>query len=270
MTDENTQTVPGTLIPLASLPNLRDIGGYATASGGTVRTGVLYRSVALDRLSDADARVLEGFGIRTVFDLRTAGEREAAPDRRLDGARETVCDVLADASGAAPAQMLQLVQDPQAAAAAFGDGKAQRLFEQAYRQIVSSDSALRAYRRFFADLGEAGTVPSLFHCTTGKDRTGWAAASTLLLLGVDEEQVRYDYELTNHDLLPAFQALFDQFAADGGDPAILKPVLGVDSAYLSTALAEMTERFGSIEGYFTDGLGIDPQAQHRLQQKFTV
>lgn len=269
MTHETTTTGPGTCIPLASLPNLRDIGGYTTSSGATVRTGVLYRSVALDTLTDADAAELQKRGIRTVFDLRTRAERDAAPDRLPEGATGVVCDVLAGSMNAAPAQMLEVVRNPARAADALGHGQAVELFHDAYRHIVSSTSALEAYRRFFTDLAAEPTRPALFHCTTGKDRTGWAAAAALLLLGVDEEDVFADYLLTNRDLLPAFQGLFEQFAAAGGDPEILKPVLGVDPSYLHAALDEMRRHFGSIHGYFSDGLGLDAQAQGELRAALT-
>lgn len=266
----DAQPGPGAPIVLETVPNLRDLGGYPVVGGGTVRPGRLYRSVALNRLSPRDATVLEGFGIRTVFDLRTESERRAAPDRALRGAREVVCDVLADATEAAPARMLEVVKDPAHAAEFFSGGRAQHLFETAYRQIVSSQSALRAYREFFDAIAEPRNVPALFHCTTGKDRTGWAAASTLLLLGVDEAQVIHEYELTNRDLLPALAPLFAQFAAAGGDPEILKPVAGVDPRYLHAALDEMHRRFGSITGYFRDGLGIDEAGQDRLRAGLIV
>ena len=85
------------------------------------------------------------------------------------------------------------------------------------------------------------------------------------LLGVSEEDVLYDYELTNRDLLPAMKPLFEHFRAAGGNPHLLEPVLGVDPDYLRTALDEMNQRFGSVEGYFEEGLGIDTDAHHRLR-----
>ena len=108
---DGTRPDPGTLIHLDSLPNLRDIGGYSVP-GGSVRTGVLYRSVALDRLTPADAGVLEGFGIRTVFDLRTEPERSAEPDRVPPGTAHVVADVLADMKLALPARLSDLFDDP--------------------------------------------------------------------------------------------------------------------------------------------------------------
>ena len=98
----------------------------------------------------------------------------------------------------------------------------------------------------------------------GKDSTGWAAAATLTLLGVSEEDVLADFLITNRDLLPALKPYFDRFASVGGDPALLTPVLGVETAYLHAAFDETHNRFGSIEAYFSEGLRIDADDQQSL------
>lgn len=263
-------TAPGAAIPIPSVPNLRDLGGYRTVDGTTVRTGVLYRSVALSELSDDDVAAFASLGIRTVFDLRTEAERTARPDRRLDGVQEVLLDVLADSTDAAPAQLESLVGDPASAGEHLGNGQAQLLFERGYREFVSLPSARAAYRAFFSALLEDSTVPALFHCTTGKDRTGWAAATTLMLLGVQRSDVVADYLHTNRDLLPALQPLVDGFAAQGGDPTLLEPVLGVEAEYLEAALDEMDHEFGSLAAYFRDGLGLDHDAQDELRARLLV
>ena len=74
-----------------------------------------------------------------------------------------------------------------------------------------------------------------------------------------------DYLLTNRDLLPALQPYLDRFEAAGGDPALLTPVLGVETIYLQTALEELRTRFGTIERYFSQALGIDDRAQQQLR-----
>ena len=71
---------PGRRIDIPLLPNLRDIGGYATASGGRVRSGQLFRSTELNHLAGEDLERFAELGIRTVFDLRTEPERTAEPD----------------------------------------------------------------------------------------------------------------------------------------------------------------------------------------------
>jgi protein-tyrosine phosphatase len=258
-------TKPGVLIELASVPNLRDVGGYATRDGGRVRTGVLYRSTELGKLADEDMATFGRLGIRTVFDLRTEGEREAEPDRLPGGTELVVCNVLADSQQTAPAQLQRVLTDAALAQRVLGDGKAAELFAQAYRDIVSLPSALAAYRRLFTAILDGDRRPALFHCTTGKDRTGWGAGALLTLLGVSEEDVLADYMITNRDLLPALQPYFDRFAQAGGDPALLRPVLGVETAYLRTAFDELRSRFGTIERYFSEGLGIDDEAQGRLR-----
>ncbi len=252
----NDPFIPGVNIGIQSVPNLRDIGGYATIAGGRVRAGVLYRSAALCDLTDADLPAFRALGIRTVFDLRTRDERAAEPDRQLPGVRSVVLDVLADATGATPAQLLSVLSDPAAASQMLGGGRAVPLFQHSYRDIVSLPSALRCYREFFTGLADEAARPALFHCTTGKDRTGWAAAATLMLMGVSDDDVMTDYLLTNRDLLPALQPLLEQFAEAGGDPQLLRPALGVEPDYLETAIAEMHSRFGSIDAYFHDGLGL--------------
>ena len=256
MAEHGDPTGPEQVITIGSVPNFRDIGGYAIAGGGRVRTGVLYRSAALSGLADADLPAFRSLGIRTVFDLRTGDERGTRPDRTPPGVRTAVLDVLADAAGSAPAQLESVLSDPAAAARMLGDGGAAPLFEQGYRDIVTLPSALRSYRQFFTELADAASRPALVHCTTGKDRTGWATAATLMLLVVAADDVMNDYLRTNRDLLPALQPLLDEFAAAGGDPGLLRPVVGVEPAYLQTAIAEMRARFGSIEWYFSDGLGL--------------
>lgn len=256
---------PGRRIDIPSVPNLRDIGGYSTSDGGRIRRGQLYRSTELDHLGGDDLEAFAALGIRTVFDLRTRHERVDQPDVVPPGTEQIVCDVYQDLRSDTPGQLLRALGDPAAARDMLGDGKALELFENGYRDLVRLPSAQRAYRVLFTTIADGSKRPALFHCTTGKDRTGWAAAAILLLLGVDEDDVLSDYELTNRDLIPALKPVFEHFRAVGGDPALLMPALGVDPAYLRTALDEMRRRFGSIEGYFADGLGVGPRLQAELR-----
>jgi protein-tyrosine phosphatase len=260
---------PGASLGLASAPNLRDIGGWSTRDGGRVATGVLYRSTDLSRLTGPDVPALAGLGLRSVYDLRTPGERAAAPDVLPEGAEYHPLDVLADSTMAVPASLGALLTDPHAASIALAGSTVTELFDAAYREIIALPSARASYRALFADLAVSDRRPALVHCTAGKDRTGWAIAALLMLLGVSADDVMSEYLLTNDLLLPALGPVFDQFREAGGDPAVLIPVFGVDPAYLSAGLDEMAGRFGSIEGYFSDGLGLDALAIDALRGAFT-
>jgi protein-tyrosine phosphatase len=261
-----TTNTPGAQIPILTAPNLRDLGGWPVAGGGTVRDGLVYRSAELSRLTPDDGQALATLGVHRVYDLRTADERSAQPDALPPGVTSVVADVLADSKDAAPAALANLLTDPSSAGDLLGGGKAEELMQGAYRQIVGLPSALAAYRTMFTELARDANRPALFHCTTGKDRTGWGAAALLLLLGVPEDAVREDYLLTNAQLLPALEPVFQAFEQVGGDRALLEPILGVREAYLDAALDEMRARFGTIEGYFADGLGIGAAAQAALRE----
>ncbi len=257
---------PGTSIPITSVPNLREVGGYRTRDGAFVRFGRFYRSTDLSRVTADDAPRLAGLGLVTVFDLRTVAERDAAPDRVPSSVREVQLDVLADQVQASMAAQLNAVlAEPSRLAQLLGDAHARDLFLDVYRNLVTLPSARTSYRVMFTDLAAADALPALVHCTTGKDRTGWATAALLLLLGVDEDDVFGDYLLTNDQLLPSFRDVFDRFMAAGGDPDLLRMVLGVRAEYLQAALARMRDVFGTVEGYFADGLGIDGPGQQAIR-----
>ncbi|GAA1318818.1 tyrosine-protein phosphatase [Leucobacter albus] len=153
----------------------------------------------------------------------------------------------------------------------LGEGRGVKLLEESNRLMVSSESALAAYREFFMLLSEPGDyAPTLFHCTTGKDRTGWAAAAFLLLLGADEHTAMADYLQTNADILPMIEPMLERAERGGVDPALLKPVLTVHESMLQAAFDEMRARFGTIEGYFTEGLGLDAARLETLRRRFTT
>jgi protein-tyrosine phosphatase len=253
---------------IATVPNLRDLGGWPTPDGH-VRHGLLFRSAEFSDLRGDDAAAFARLGIRTVYDLRTQAERAEQPNQLPPGTEYVVLDILKDSSQAGAAQLMAVLGDPKAAEAMLGGGKALVLFEESYRELVSLPSALAGYRQFFSDIAGGDHSPAVFHCTTGKDRTGWAAASTLLLLGVSTDDVFADYLLTNDQLLPALQPLLEQFRSIGGDPELLMPVVGVQKEYLQTALDEMHKRYETIDGYFSQGLGLDAATVAKLRAKLT-
>ncbi|GAC83702.1 putative protein-tyrosine-phosphatase [Gordonia paraffinivorans NBRC 108238] len=264
---------PGGPSPIASLPNMRDLGGWPTADGRIVRSGQLFRSTDFSSLAADDVPTLERLGLRTLYDLRSAHEREAIPDPELPGATHIGLDVLADAQMSIPANIGAVLSDPKTVALAgeaLSGGKARELIAGTYREMITLPSSVAAYSALFRGLLGDEPTPALFHCTTGKDRTGWAAASFLTLVGVDEEDVYRDYLLTNERLIPALKPIFDGFAAAGGDPELLVPVLGVDRVYLDAAFDEMRSQFDGIEHYFEAALGIGPLDQEKLRENFLV
>ncbi|MFT3900837.1 MAG: tyrosine-protein phosphatase [Gordonia sp. (in: high G+C Gram-positive bacteria)] len=260
--------------PFPSLANFRDLGHWVGDGERVVRPATLYRANDFVGLTDDDHAGLVELGLRTVVDLRTETERTGNPDPTFPGTAEVVLDVLEGANSMqVPANLGKVLSDPAVVnqmSAEFSTDKAHELMSATYREFITLDSANHAFGAFYKELLAGELTPVLFHCTTGKDRTGWAAASFLSLMGVARDDVYRDYLLTNDRLLPALAPVFDKFAAVGGDPALLRPLLGVEARYLDAAFAEMEKTHGTLERYFADALGIDSAGQEELRARFLV
>lgn len=247
---------------------MRDLGGIPVA-GSVVQPGLLYRSASLAKLDDADESAFAELGITTVYDLRTAAERDGALDHLPDNTRTVWLDVVADAPDNVAASIPTLLADPAALESMLGGGRADEYLADANREFVSMPSALTSYRLFYLDLIDQNrTGAALFHCTTGKDRTGWAATSFLLLLGASEEDVRADYLETNIDLAPALRPMLAALAARGVDTELLQPILGVRDNYFDAALDELRTQYGDIENDARSGLGLTDAQIDALRARF--
>ncbi|WP_227981064.1 tyrosine-protein phosphatase [Nocardia spumae] len=218
-------------LPLASVQNARDIGGYRTTDGRVVKTGLVFRSADLSRLSDADSAALAARGLRTVADLRTSYERALSPDRVPAGAALHVHDVI----GQAP---------PQVMASTLSAGS------DLYRAFITAPGASDAFAGVLRDIVDAdGSV--LFHCSAGKDRTGWTAAVLLTILGVDRDTVNYDFLLSNY-----------YRNASEGDA-----LNGVILSALDSAFDQVDQSYGSFDNYVRDGLKLSDNDIAALRAK---
>ena len=266
-----TTSSPSRKINTPNIPNLRSLGGLMVANG-LFKDREVYRSVELSVLNSNDFPAFEALGIRTVYDLRTSPEITSSPDNLPEGVRSVHLNVLADDSTAAAASLgSSTPADAQKINAFLAGGKADQLMEQSYREIVSSASGLASYKAFFEDLANPQrTGAALFHCTTGKDRTGWAAAALLTLLGANKETVYQDYLETNTDITAFTQPILEQAVQAGVDGALLAPILGVKKEYLDTAFQEVEEKFGSFDGYISNGLRLDGNTVSALHNRFII
>jgi protein-tyrosine phosphatase len=241
---------------LATAPNFRDIGGYRTDDGRWVRTGLLYRSDQLDRLSDADLTRITHLNPVLIVDLRTDRERQRGADRRPSAASHLIADVYADADQTLSGDPLAQIATPDDAVA---------LLLAANRRFVSLQSARHAYGLLFTSIKEA-PGPVVYHCTAGKDRTGWATAVLLTVLGVPRTVVMQDYLASNRYLVEKNRERVARMAVDAADR--LEPIFWVREAYLDAAFHEVETRYGSFERYVHDGLGLDEASVRALRTRY--
>jgi len=232
------------ILRLASADNFRDVAGpgYATLDGARVRRGVFYRSNEL-RLTDDDHGTIADLGLVAVLDLRSRLEIERHPDAEIPGAGWHNFDV----SGIPMEQVAEL-RDRRSALDLMGS---------VYRSFVESDDARAEFGGLFRQLATGG--PQLFHCTAGKDRTGWVAALLLHVAGVDDPTIESDYLLTNALTGGSRARVEAEIASSVGADfvAVFEPTLVADTEYLRTAYSAVEERYGDRATYLRDGLGLD-------------
>ncbi|MFF7609186.1 tyrosine-protein phosphatase [Streptomyces parvulus] len=241
------------LIRLEGTVNFRDAGGYRTGDGQWVRMGAVYRTDSLDKLTVGDLAKLKRLGIRVDYDLRTASERTSAPDRLPKGVRYVVADVLGEGS--------PVFAMPETAA------EAEQMMIDGEKAMVSGESAKAAYSTVFSGLSRDADG-TLYHCTAGKDRTGWASAALLTALGVPRETVMADYLASNDYRAEANAAALAAMPAE--QAAVYKPMLDVRAAYLNSGFAEVEDAYGSFAGYEKKALGMDARELRRLKADLLV
>ncbi|HEY6431303.1 MAG TPA: tyrosine-protein phosphatase [Acetobacteraceae bacterium] len=234
-------------VVLSGASNVRDLGGWP-AEGGRVRFGRVFRGAALSGLTEADAEVLSGLGVRIVCDLRGTEECAAAPTR-LAGV--TIHSLPIEPSVGAS------LRDIAATRAATGED-ALVLMRQAY--VAYAMEWGHRYRAMFDLLADApGAL--LLHCSAGKDRTGFGAALILTALGVPREAVMQDYLASNR----LWRG--DASMAVGLPPEMAAHFLLVRAELLEAALAAIDEAHGGFERYAEAELGLDTGKRQRLRDR---
>lgn len=255
------------MIQVKKIHNLRDVGGLELGNDKRIREGLIYRSAQLGERNDATLGQLESLDLDLILDLRSEHEANLLSDFVPEGVDHLQLDVLADSTERIAAQLEDLFTDPLGASALLASGVVQEHYVGTYRNLVSLESARRSYSTLFASIASKQRV--LFHCTAGKDRTGWAAAALQLLLGAPTDSVMDHYLQSNTETLELFGGILSAFTEAGGDPEALKPVFLVEPIYLESAIDEVESTFGGIEGYFREGLGLDDVALSSLTERLT-
>lgn len=234
--------------------NVRDLGGHETVDGQCVRRGVLFRSGVLSYLTPSDHCCLAKLQIMTVVDLRRPDEIAEEPT-----------------DWPSPVRMLSYPMDEQRKAAARGHAwletgsveDVRATMRDAY--VVMQDWLAEPLRGIF-DAILAEEMAILFHCAAGKDRTGFCAAMVLGLLGVGEEVILQEYAFTDKavdlQLFSKTHRAARLGLADGNErfaamsPDARDALVRADPDYLRAAIDAVFERYGSIEGYARERLGL--------------
>ncbi|MFJ7264130.1 tyrosine-protein phosphatase [Streptomyces globosus] len=237
-------------IPFDRLHNFRDLGGYRTAGGRTVAWGRLYRADSLGKLRGADWERFLGLGVRTVVDLRYPWEIEAK-GRIPEPGRFTYANH-------------SIEHRPYDQSAIDPDVDPWRYLADRFAEVAEDGAA--EIRQVLELLAE-GPGPAVFHCTSGKDRTGLIAALVLTLLEVPEEQILADFALTE---LATARLLADWHEANPGRTMRWPSYGRAPATVMSLTLADLATRHGSPAAYLADRVGITPHTTRLLRERLLV
>jgi protein-tyrosine phosphatase len=239
-------------VALDGAHNFRDLGGYRTRDGRSVRWGLFYRSDHLADLSDADLETFAALGIRLVCDFRSPEEKAEEPDRLPASSPPAVAELEIFDESFSPKRLREAISSGE-----LGDDPGSVLV-QGNRLFATRFSD--RYAAMFERLRRPENLPALVHCTAGKDRAGFASALILRVLGVPVETVYEDFLLTNHYTAARIEWnlwLAEVFSLGRADAEALRSLMGVERRFLEAAFDEVALRYGDFESYRRGPLGLD-------------
>ncbi|GAA3400689.1 tyrosine-protein phosphatase [Paenibacillus hodogayensis] len=255
------QTIPqpDCLLSLEGAMNFRDMGGYRTDDGRTVRHGLLYRAAELTGLTPGDHQVLEGLGIRHVLDYRNRAEAELKPDPAIGQA------VLSRIPANLKAESSPHVTMEQMFKAGIHKAFTADMLMKTYAELPVGNEAYKLLMKLLAE--PELNLPLVHHCAGGRDRTGVGSLLILLTLGVPYETAVEDFLLSNVTLTSYHESLFEMAIQYVSKEEIesFKDAMLLKQALLDTAMTSILEKYGSFERYLEAEFGIDAAARERIQ-----
>lgn len=253
------------LLPIKHGYNFRDLGGYPTTDGQTVKWDRLIRTGSLAQLDSADLTTLTDIPVAVDIDLRAPEEVKQAPDRVPTTAKYYHLPVFSsdetDASHS-DEEIAAQMQEP-------GNGFKHML--DVYNRMTTVDSAKQAYQQMFELLLSNPDGAILYHCTAGKDRTGMASFLILSALGVDQQVILEDYLLTNTVTQDFRNKWLQQLRDRGASEALVTNRAALSSVapdYLNAAIKIINEQYGDVKNYLTDYLKLTNNDLQQLRHLY--
>jgi protein-tyrosine phosphatase len=233
----------GRHIPVPGTYNLRDVGGYPTLAGGSLRWRTFFRSDGLHRLDADGVAGLAALGLHTIVDLRADMELEQSPS--------------ATAGLQAQVKHIPIVRDPTVLPPNLDS------IEAEYQYMI--DESGNAIGAVVKELCAPRALPALVHCAAGKDRTGIVVALVLAVLGVSDELIEADYSLSTAYLDPGRTAAIGGLQATRLADKVTSQLLAISSGLILPVLARARSLGGgTVDGYLAaHGVSADELAALR-------
>jgi len=252
-----------TLPKLEGVTNFRELGGLQTRDGQRVRARRVFRSGHWGGATASDQALMRELEIGRVFDFRSQVDLSYDGQDKLPEEVEHIALPTSDPAMIADVRKQVAESGRKVLYEIFGEGRAAEFMCLSASRLVTE--CVDTYGGFLSKLAEPGSPAVLFHCSAGKDRAGWAASCLLLALGVEEEAVVEHYLLSNEYYEPTKQGFAKM------DPELvelLRPLSGVRAEYVQASIEAASERFGSLDGYFREGLRLTDSQFEQLARNW--
>lgn len=238
--------------------NFRDIGGYFTGDGRRVKWGRVYRADGLARLTSRDHELFKHMGISRVFDFRTEAEVGHAPNLLPDDVDIDYINLPVMHGEFDFVSAMQRIREGDA------DWLTPDFMLKGY--IGNLENFAGVWGRVIGELADPDCNPMVFHCTGGKDRTGTCAALILLMLGVPEQTVIADHQLSNVYIAELMPRISKLIASYGVDPDMINPYLAAPRECILAVLDYINDQYGSAEAYLSEKAGVSRRQQEMIRQ----
>jgi protein-tyrosine phosphatase len=254
-------------VSLKGQSNFRDIGGYETADGRMVKTGIVYRSGELHALTDQDVEKLKSLNIRTDVNFLVPQEIQARGADRIPSDTKEI-NLPIEAGGG-------LVKEVSKARRTGDFSKVPADLNPKFHELLV-DEARQQYAALIREIIRSDGQPLVYHCSHGIHRTGTATAIILYAVGVPWETVRQDYLLSNQTRAEEIQkrtaqlrtAAAKTFDIDESEVNMtnINAFYILEGDYIDGALNEIEQKYGGIGNYLKNGLGLTQDEMDKLKE----
>lgn len=250
------------LLNFEGIANFRDLGGYRGWDNRRVKWGKLYRSGTLAKASAGDLTGLNSLALTALIDFRSGAEKSGEPNRLPQQRDFTIVEipVLDEGNAALVGEIMERVDSGDFEG--FDPGGAML---QANRQFA--DEFTPQFRQFIHTVLDADGAPVLWHCSAGKDRTGFAAAILLRILGVSPNIIMQDYMASREPTLADRSKQLRMLKLFKGREAAdnIAVLLGVQEAWLAAGFDQIDATWGNFDNYVANGLLLSAADIERLR-----
>ena len=257
MTDLYSSHLNNRRLSLSGAVNFRDLGGHPTTKHGRMKTGLVYRSDHLSLLSADDLQIFLHLHFRTVCDLRSYKEQKRSPDILPGDGSVRLLSFPVQSKNFDPATAMDLIRS--------GDDTWLTIDFLCSLYLSYLDDFGPVWGKILSLIASPDNLPLVFHCTGGKDRTGIFAALLLKFLGVDEERIFSDHDLSNTYNAKRLQPIYAKFADLGIGPEQAATYLQAPPEPLAAMFDHLQKRYGGIEDYLRMKANVDTATLKVLQ-----